>query len=369
MIVGIPKEIKSSENRVGITPAGVNILINAGHEVIVQNNAGIGSGISNEDYQEAGALIKNTAQEIYGIADMILKVKEPLPAEYGLMRKGQILFAYLHLAAEPELTQVLMEKGVVAVAYETVQNADGLLPLLAPMSEVAGRMAVQIGAQLLDKTNADGNGILMGGVPGVPPAEVVIIGAGIVGTNAAKIAIGLGARVTVVDVNINRLRYLDDIYGNRITTLASNPYEMARAVKKADLVIGAVLLAGQKAPRLVTEEMVKEMKQGAVVIDIAVDQGGCVETIDRITSHKDPVYVKHGVIHYAVPNVPGIVPRTSTFALTNVTIPFALELANKGYQKILTESSPLTKGFNVVNGEVVHPGVAEAHCIPYSEVS
>jgi len=369
MIIGIPKEIKSSENRVGITPAGVNVLVNAGHKVIVQNGAGIGSGISNEDYQEAGASIINTAEEVYDIADMILKVKEPLPAEYGLMRKDQVLFTYLHLAAEPELTKALMEKGVIAVAYETVQDGDGLLPLLAPMSEVAGRMAVQIGARLLDKTHVNGSGILMGGVPGVPPAEVVIIGAGIVGTNAAKIAIGLGARVTIIDVNIKRLRYLDDIYGNRITTQASNAYEIARAVKKADLLVGAVLLPGQKAPRLVTEEMVKEMKQGAVIIDIAVDQGGCVETIDRITTHKEPIYVKHGVVHYAVPNVPGIVPRTSTFALTNVTIPFALELANKGYRKVLAERTPLARGFNVINGEVVHPGVAQAHSFPYSEVS
>lgn len=369
MIIGIPKEIKPSENRVGITPAGVNVLVNAGHKVIVQNDAGIGSGIYNEDYKKAGASIKNSAQEIYDIADMILKVKEPLPAEYGLMRKDQLLFTYLHLAAEPELTRVLMEKGVIAIAYETVQDDDGLLPLLAPMSEVAGRMAVQIGAGLLDKTQIDGRGVLLGGVPGVAPAEVVIIGAGIVGINAAKIAIGLGARVTIIDVNIKRLRYLDDIYHNRITTQASNAYEIARAVKKADLLIGAVLIPGQKAPKLVTEEMVKEMKQGAVIIDIAVDQGGCVETIDRITTHKEPVYIKYGVIHYAVPNVPGVVPRTSTLALTNVTIPFALELANKGYREVLAERGPLAKGFNVMNGRIVHPGVALAHSIPYIEAS
>ncbi|MFZ5591051.1 MAG: alanine dehydrogenase, partial [Bacillota bacterium] len=336
MIIGVPKEIKSNENRVAITPAGVQAMVKAGHKVVIENNAGVGSGISNEDYIAAGAEILATPAEVFAAADMIMKVKEPLPPEYGLFKEGQVLFTYLHLAPEPELTRALLDKKVVGIAYETIQLPNGSLPLLTPMSEVAGRMAVQIGAQFLEKHNG-GLGILLGGVPGVPPAKVTIIGGGVVGTNAAKIALGMGADVTILDLNANRLRYLDDIFGSRIKTLMSNSYNIAAAVKEADLLIGAVLIPGARAPKLVTEEMVKQMKPGSVIVDVAIDQGGSIETVDRVTTHAEPTYIKHGVVHYSVANMPGAVARTSTFALTNVTLPYALKLANKGYRAAIKE--------------------------------
>ncbi|MGQ9556541.1 MAG: alanine dehydrogenase [Desulfurispora sp.] len=368
MIIGVPKEIKSNENRVAITPAGVQAMVKAGHRVVIENNAGVGSGISNEDYVAAGAEILATPAEVFAAADMIMKVKEPLPPEYGLFKEGQLLFTYLHLAPEPELTRALLDKKVVGIAYETIQLPNGSLPLLTPMSEVAGRMAVQIGAQFLEKHHG-GLGILLGGVPGVPPAKVTIIGGGVVGTNAAKIALGMGADVTIVDLNANRLRYLDDIFGSRIKTLMSNSYNIAAAVKEADLLIGAVLIPGARAPKLVTEEMVKQMKPGAVIVDVAIDQGGSIETVDRVTTHAQPTYVKHGVIHYSVANMPGAVARTSTFALTNVTLPYALKLAGKGYREAIKEDAALAKGVNVIDGKVTYRAVAESLGLPYTPLS
>lgn len=365
MKIGIPREIKAAENRVGITPAGVKALKEAGHEVYVQAGAGLGSGIGDEEYRRAGATMLPTMEDVYATAEMIYKVKEPQPQEYSLMREGQVLFTYLHLAAEPELTRVLIDRGVVAVAFETVELPDRSLPLLAPMSEVAGRMAVQAGARILEKAQG-GKGVLLGGVPGVPPAEVVVIGGGIVGTNATKMAVGLGARVTVIDISAPRLRYLDDIFGNRITTLMSNSYTIAQAVAEADLVIGAVLVAGYRAPHLVSEAMVQNMQPGAAIVDVAIDQGGCVATIDHATTHDNPTYIKFGVVHYAVANIPGQVPRTSTFALANATLPYALELANKGWREVAREGGPLAKGFNVLEGKVVHEGVAQAHGLAYT---
>ncbi|WP_018085782.1 alanine dehydrogenase [Desulfurispora thermophila] len=368
MIIGVPKEIKSNENRVAITPAGVQAMVKAGHKVVIENNAGVGSGISNEDYIAAGAEILATPAEVFAAADMIMKVKEPLPPEYGLFKEGQVLFTYLHLAPEPELTRALLDKKVVGIAYETIQLPNGSLPLLTPMSEVAGRMAVQIGAQFLEKHNG-GLGILLGGVPGVPPAKVTIIGGGVVGTNAAKIALGMGADVTILDLNANRLRYLDDIFGSRIKTLMSNSYNIAAAVKEADLLIGAVLIPGARAPKLVTEEMVKQMKPGSVIVDVAIDQGGSIETVDRVTTHAEPTYIKHGVVHYSVANMPGAVARTSTFALTNVTLPYALKLANKGYRAAIKEDAALAKGVNVIDGKVTYRAVAESLGLPFTPLS
>ncbi|MBF8984494.1 alanine dehydrogenase [Lutibacter sp. B2] len=367
MIVGIPKEIKNNESRVGITPAGVEAFVKCGHEVMIENNAGVGSGFSNEEYQNAGAEIISTPKEVFAKADMIIKVKEPLPAEYDYFKDGQILYTYLHLAPEPELTKALLEKNVVGIAYETVQPDDGSLPLLIPMSMIAGRMATQIGAQFLEK-HEGGKGVLLGGVPGVEPAEVVVIGGGIVGTNAAKMALGLGAHVTIVDLNANRLIYLDDIFGGRVTTIMSNSYNIAKAVKKADLLIGAVLVPGAKAPRLVTEDMVKTMEKGSVIVDVAIDQGGSIETIDRITTHDNPVYEKHGVIHYSVANMPGAVARTSTLALTSATLPYGLQIANKGYLAAIKENRALAKGLNVVDGKVTFEAVAKAHNLEYTPV-
>lgn len=365
MLVGIPKEIKNNENRVAITPAGVAALVRAGHQVIIENEAGIGSGITNQDYITAGASILDSPQEVFGRADMIMKVKEPLAPEYDLLREGQILFTYLHLAPEPELTRALLKKKVVGIAYETIQLDNGSLPLLTPMSEVAGRMAVQVGAQYLEKPKG-GKGILLGGVPGVPAADVVIIGGGVVGTNAAKIAIGMGAQVTIIDKSADRLRYLDDLWGGRVTTLISNSFNIERAVRYADLLVGAVLVPGAKAPHLVTEEMVKQMKPGSVIVDVAIDQGGSVETIDRVTTHSNPVYEKHGVIHYAVANMPGAVARTSTYALTNATLPYALELAGKGYEQAVRENRALAKGVNTLKGKLTYAAVAEALNLPYT---
>ncbi|MDF2631240.1 MAG: alanine dehydrogenase [Symbiobacteriaceae bacterium] len=364
MLVGVPKEIKAYENRVGLTPAGVSAMAKAGHKVVVEKGAGKGSGFEDQEYTGAGATLLATAKEIYDAADMIIKVKEPLPAEYDLFHDGQILFTYLHLAPEPELTRKLVERKVVAVAYETVQLADRSLPLLTPMSEVAGRMSVQIGAHFLEKAHG-GRGVLLGGVPGVAPGTVVIVGGGVVGTNAAKIAMGLGADVVMIDINPDRLRYLDDVFFGRIRTRVSNEYVIAAEVAKADLLIGAVLIPGARAPHLVTTEMVKAMRPGSVIVDVAIDQGGSVETIDRVTTHMDPVYEKFGVIHYSVANMPGAVPRTSTYALTNVTLPYALQLANKGWRKAMLDNPALAKGANVVGGHVVYEAVALAHNLQY----
>ena len=356
MRIGIPKEIKNNENRVAITPAGVMALVNAGHEVFIEINAGLGSSFTNESYQEAGAIMVEDAASVWESTDMIMKVKEPIPSEYKYFRKDLILFTYLHLAAEPELAKALKENGVLAIAYETV-SVNRTLPLLTPMSEVAGRMASQIGAQFLEKNNG-GKGILLSGVPGVKRGKVAVIGGGMVGTNAAKVAIGLGADVTILDLSPDRLRQLDDIFGNQLTTLISNPFNVAEAVKDADLVIGAVLIPGAKAPKLVTEEMVKSMSPGSVIVDVAIDQGGIFETVDHITTHDNPTYVKHGVVHYAVANMPGAVPQTSTTALTNVTVPYALQIANKGAVKAILENDALAKGVNVANGEITFEAVA-----------
>lgn len=365
MRIGIPREIKNNENRVAITPGGVDALIAAGHSVLVEKDAGIGSGFTDEAYASHGALIIETAEQVWANSDMILKVKEPQPTEYAYFRDGLILFTYLHLAPEPELTAALMEKNVTAIAYETIQLDNGALPLLTPMSEVAGRMAVQIGASFLEKPHG-GKGVLLGGVPGVLPGEVVIIGGGIVGTNAAKMAMGLGANVTILDVNPDRLRQLDDLFGGRLRTVMSNPYNLAESVKKADLLIGAVLIPGRRAPRLVTEEMVKQMQPGSVIVDVAIDQGGSIETIDRVTTHSEPTYVKHGVVHYSVANMPGAVPRTSTIALTNVTIPYALQIANKGVSRALSENTALARGVNVIQGKLTYQAVAESLNLPYT---
>lgn len=365
MLVGVLKEIKAYENRVAMTPAGVAAMVKAGHQIYVEQDAGKGSGFDNADYAAAGATVIPDHKEIWGKCDMIMKVKEPLEPEYELFRAGQILFTYLHLAPEPALTRKLVEKKVVGIAYETVQMADRSLPLLTPMSEVAGRMSVQIGAHFLEKAQG-GRGVLLGGVPGVAPGDVVILGGGVVGANAAKIAAGLGAQVTILDISADRLRYLDDIFHGRIQTRVSNDYVIAAAVTKADLVIGAVLIPGARAPKLVTTDMVKNMKPGSVIVDVAIDQGGSIETIDRVTTHKDPVYEAHGVLHYSVANMPGAVPRTSTYGLTNVTLPYALQLANKGWRQALLENAALAKGANVVNGVVTYNAVAEAHGLTYT---
>lgn len=366
MIIGVPKEVKNNENRVSLTPAGVASFLQAGHQVVVESGAGIGSGFTDEDFLAASAGIAPGAAEVWSRADMILKVKEPVPAEYGYFRKGLILFTYLHLAADPELVHALMKHEVTAVAYETVA-VGRTLPLLTPMSEVAGRMAVQIGAQLLEKPHG-GKGILLGGVPGVARGKVTIIGGGVVGTNAAKIAAGLGAQVTILDMNADRLRQLDDIFGTAVTTLMSNPAHIAEAVAESDLSIGAVLIPGAKAPKLVTESTIRAMKPGSVVIDVAVDQGGVFETIDRVTTHDRPTYEKHGVIHYAVANMPGAVPRTSTMALTNVTVPYALQIANKGVRQAAEDNPALKLGVNVVGGSVTYEAVARSLGLAYIPV-
>ncbi|EGL82371.1 alanine dehydrogenase [Caldalkalibacillus thermarum TA2.A1] len=366
MIIGVPKEIKNNENRVALTPAGVMSFVNAGHKVLIQAGAGVGSGFSDEAYVQAGATIIEEAAEIWAKAEMVMKVKEPLPSEYEYFREGLVLFTYLHLAAEPSLAKALLEKGVTAVAYETVE-VNGTLPLLTPMSEVAGRMAVQIGAQFLEKPKG-GKGILLGSVPGVKRGKVTIIGGGVVGTNAAKIAVGLGADVTIIDLNAERLRQLDDIFGTRINTLMSNAYNIAEAVQESDLVIGAVLIPGAKAPKLVTEEMIRSMEPGSVVVDVAVDQGGIFETVDRITTHDDPVFIKHDVVHYAVANMPGAVPRTSTIALTNVTVPYALQIANKGIHQAVVDNPALKKGVNVAGGAITYEAVARDLGYPYVPV-
>jgi alanine dehydrogenase len=363
MRIGVPKEVKNNENRVAMTPAGVVSLLKFGHEVCIEKGAGVGSGFTDQDYGSAGAKLVKTAEEAWSV-EMVMKVKEPLPSEYKYFREGLILFTYLHLAPEPELTKALIDKKVIGIAYETVQLPDRSLPLLTPMSEVAGRMAAQIGAQFLEKVHG-GKGILLSGVPGVQRGMVTIIGGGVAGTNAAKMVIGLGARVTIIDLNPDRLRHLDDIFGSEVTTLMSNPYNIAEAVKESDLVIGAVLIPGAKAPKLVTEKMIQAMKQGSVVVDIAIDQGGIFETTDRITTHDNPTYVKHGVVHYAVANMPGAVPRTSTLALTNVTIPYAVQIANKGYLQACLKNEALLNGVNTLAGFVTYEAVAEAHGLEF----
>ncbi|MCP8617115.1 alanine dehydrogenase [Salirhabdus salicampi] len=366
MNIGVPKEIKNHENRVALTPAGVISLKETGHDVYIETGAGLGSGFTDEQYLEAGAHIVPTAQEAWN-QQMVMKVKEPLKEEYDYFYEGLILFTYLHLAAEPELTKALIEKKVIGIAYETVQLHNGSLPLLTPMSEVAGRMASQIGAQFLEKSKG-GKGVLLSGIPGVKRGKVTIIGGGVVGTNAAKIAMGLGADVTIVDLSPDRLRELDDIFGSSINTLMSNPLNIAEAVQESDLVIGAVLIPGAKAPKLITEEMVKSMPEGSVIVDVAIDQGGIVATSDRITTHDNPTYEKYGVLHYAVANMPGAVPRTSTIGLTNVTVPYAIQLANKGYQQACLDNKSLKKGINTLNGYVTYEAVAEAHGLEYKNV-
>lgn len=365
MRIGVPREIKNNENRVAMAPAGVVNMTRFGHEVYIEKGVGLGSGFTDEDYQSAGARLVEAAEDAWAM-EMVMKVKEPLPSEYKFFREGLILFTYLHLAPEPELTQALIKHKVVGIAYETVQLPNRSLPLLTPMSEVAGRMAAQVGAQFLEK-NYGGKGILLSGVPGVQRGAVTIIGGGVAGTNAAKMAKGLGAKVTVIDLNPDRLRQLDDIFGADVSTLISNHYNIAKAVKESDLVIGAVLIPGAKAPKIVTEEMIKSMKPGSVVVDIAIDQGGIFETTDRITTHDNPTYVKHGVVHYAVANMPGAVPRTSTLALTNVTAPYAVEIANKGYQKACLENAALLKGINTLKGFITYKAVAEAHGLEFKD--
>ena len=366
MIVGVLKEIKAEENRVCMTPAGVEVMKQNGHDVLVEKNSGRGSGFSNAAFKNAGAEIIDTPKEIFRRADLVMHVKEPLPAEYDLIRKDQIIFTYLHLAAAEELTHVLVKGGSIGIAYETIQKADGSLPLLTPMSEVAGRMAIQQGAKYLEKEYG-GRGVLLGGVPGVAPAIVLIIGGGVVGVNAAKMACGLGARVYLLDTNLDRLRYLSDVMPANCVLLVSTPDNIRTLVKKADVVVGAVLVHGSRAPKLVTREMVGTMKKGAVMVDVAIDQGGCFET-SRPTTHKDPVFPVDGVIHYCVANMPGALPITSTLALSNATLPYALEIADNGWQRAMYENREIFWGANVVDGRITYKGVADAFGLPLTPV-
>lgn len=362
MIIGVPKEIKTNENRIALVPAGAEAFTTRGHTVYIEQGAGLGSGFPDEAYVAAGAQILPTADAVWAKADMIMKVKEPIAVEWPRMRKGQVIYTYFHFAAAEELTRAVIKSGAIAVAYETVQLPHGELPLLTPMSEVAGRMAVQEGAKYLEKVFG-GSGVLLGGVPGVTPAEVTIIGGGVVGINAAKMAAGLGARVTILDISLERLRYLDDVLPANVTTLYSNRHNILESIKRADLVVGAVLLPGAKAPHLVKREDLKLMKPGSVIVDVAVDQGGCVETI-KPTTHENPTYFVDGILHYAVANMPGGVPRTSTLALTNATLSYGLRLARDGWKKACKEDRALYLGLNVVEGKVVYPGVAEAFNLP-----
>jgi alanine dehydrogenase len=357
VIIGVPKEIKTGEQRVALTPAGVQALVGHGHRVLVEPGAGTGSGFRDDDYTQLGAQLR-PVDAVWADADMVIKVKEPIKAEYPRLRANQILFTYLHLAAVPDLTRALQKAGTVAIAYETVQRADGSLPLLTPMSEVAGRLSVQEGAYHLGKAHG-GRGILLSGVPGVPPGNVVILGAGVVGLNALRMAVGLGGDVSILDVNIDRLRHVDDLYRGQVVTVVSNAFNIARLAQRADLLIGAVLVAGARAPILVPESMIKTMKEGSVVVDVAVDQGGCVETMHP-TTLADPIYLVHGVVHYGVANMPALVPRTSTFALTNATLPYVVELAGKGVAAALRGNPALAQGLNVCRGRITYPGVAES---------
>lgn len=365
MVIGVPKEIKTLENRVGLTPAHCEDLVKFGHKVIVETKAGEGSGFLDDEYKNAGAIICQAA-DVYREADLVVKVKEPLEKEYALIRKGQTLFTYFHFASSRQLTEAMIKSEAVCISYETVEKSDRSLPLLVPMSEVAGRMAVQKGANYLEKHN-QGRGILLGGVPGVKPANVLILGAGIVGTNAAKMAAGLGAQVTIMDINLARLRQLDDIMPANVTTLYSSQSNVNEAVKTADLIIGAILVPGAKAPILISREMLKTMKPGTVLVDVAVDQGGCIETC-KPTTHENPTYVVDGIVHYCVANMPGAVPFTSTLALTNVTFPYVCQIASKGWQKACRENAELKLGLNVVNGQIVYKKISEAFGFPYSEV-
>lgn len=363
MIIGLPKEIKANENRVAITPGGVNELTKLGHTVVVQSEAGAGSGFSDEDYKKSGGQLSSSLEEIYHRAEMIVKVKEPVEQEYSLVKKNQILFTYFHFASSQRLTEEMVKSGSICIAYESVEKADRSLPLLVPMSEVAGRMSIQQGAKYLEK-HYNGRGVLLGGVPGVSPANVLILGAGIVGTNAAKMAAGLGAKVTIMDVNVARLRQLSDILPANVTTVVSNTYNILQAVREADLVVGAVLIPGAKAPILISREMLKEMKPGTVLIDVAVDQGGCIETC-KPTTHDNPTYLIDGIVHYCVPNMPGAVPFTSTLALTNVTLPYVLQLASKGWKNSCIANPELKAGLNIVEGKIVYKPVAETFGLPY----
>jgi len=364
MKIGLPKEIKDNEYRVGLTPAGVRAFTDAGHNVFVEKSAGEGSGFANELYEKAGATMLETADDVWGEGDMIVKVKEPVAPEYARMRENQLLFTYLHLAPEPELTRQLLKRKVSGVAYETITDERGTLPLLTPMSEVAGRMSVQVGATYLEKMNG-GRGILLGGVPGVTAGRVVIIGGGVVGTEAAKMAIGLGAHVTIIDRNLDRLRQLDDIFLSKVQTLASSRYAIEEAISNADLIVGAVLIVGAAAPKLVTREMLKMIPNGAVLVDVAVDQGGCFETT-HATTHSNPTYYEEGVLHYCVANMPGAVPRTSTFALTNATLPYALDLANKGLERAIKEDKGLLEGVNTFGGKLTYEAVATSQNLQYT---
>ena len=367
MIIGVPKEIKTNENRVALVPAGAELLVGAGHTVYVEQGAGLGSGFTDEAYLQAGARLLPTAEEVWAKGEMIIKVKEPIAVEWPRMRAGQVIYTYFHFAAAEDLTRAVIASGVVAVAYETVQLPHGELPLLTPMSEVAGRMAVQEGAKYLEKVYG-GRGVLLGGVPGVAPAEVVILGGGVVGINAAKMAAGMGAHVTILDVSLDRLRYLDDVLPKNVDTVYSNRYNVLDLIARADLVIGAVLLTGAKAPHLIKRADLKVMKPGAVIVDVAVDQGGCVETI-KPTTHENPTYFVDGILHYAVANMPGGVPRTSTLALTNATLPYGLKLAKHGWKDACRADPALRLGLNVVEGKVVYPGVADAFGLPLVNVN
>ncbi len=367
MIIGVPKEIKDHESRVGITPAGVKALADAGHKVLVETHAGELSAFTDDEYQAAGAEIVGSAHNVWGTADMVVKVKEPVEKEYGFFRDGLTLFTYLHLAPLPALTDELLKKKVTGIAYETVRDRSGALPLLTPMSEVAGRISVQVGASYLEKEHG-GRGLLLGGVPGVPPANVCIIGGGIVGTNAAKIALGMGAKVTIVDLNLNRLRELDDIFGGRVYTLASNSYNVAQAAREADLLIGGVLIPGAAAPKIVTRAMVEKMKKGAVIVDVAIDQGGCIETA-KPTTHSDPSYTVNGVVHYCVTNMPAAVPNTSTLALTNATFPYVLKLAQLGAKGAILADPGIAEGVNTYSGTLTYEAVAQAQGKPWKPVS
>jgi len=363
MIVGIPKEIKPGEYRVAILPIGVKTLNLSGHRVIIESGAGTGSGISDDEYKEAGAEIFEGPEKVYGDSDIVIKVKEPLPEEYDLIKEGLIIFTFFHFAANKNLTMQMINRKAICIAYETIQLENGSLPILTPMSEVAGRMAIQEGAKYLEKPMM-GRGILLGGVPGVAPANVLILGGGTVGNNAAKVAAGFGAQVTIMDINLDRLRYLDDIMPRNVVTLMSDSYNIRDKIKEADLLIGAVLVPGRLTPRLISKDMVATMKPGAVIVDVSVDQGGCIETT-RPTTHSDPTYVEYGVVHYCVTNIPGAVGRTSSYALCNVTLPYLLDLANKGWKKSLKENLALMKGLNIAQGKVTFQAVAEEFGLEY----
>ena len=367
MIIGIPKEIKESEHRVGMTPSGVQTLIQNGHDVYVQNSAGQGSGHSDEDYSNVGANLLKTIEEIYDISEMIIKVKEPLKKEYSLIKEGQIIYTYFHFASSLELTKAMIDSKSICIAYETVENSDRSLPLLTPMSEVAGRMAAQQGAKFLEK-HQKGCGILLGGVPGVSPAKAVVLGGGVVGTQSAKMLAGLGADVTILDISLDRLRELDDIMPKNVKTKFSNQYNIKQEIQNAHLVIGAVLIAGAKAPNLITKDMLKDLRKGTVLVDVAVDQGGCFETT-KPTTHNSPTYIIDDVLHYSVANMPGAVPMTSTEALTNATIAYAIEIANQGWKKACNENEPLKKGLNIINGDIVYKAVADAFDLNYTELN